>query len=151
MGDIDPVFVQSPDHRPTAETADADAVAGEIPVVDLSGETVEVVAAIGKACEEWGFFQVINHGVAEETRKKLEISAKEFFALEMEEKRKVKRDERNSKGYHDGENTKNVRDWKEVFDYLVEDEAEIPASTEPEDQELTTLTNQWPQYPTHFR
>jgi hypothetical protein len=57
----------------------------------------------------------------------------------------------NALGYHDGEHTKNVRDWKEVFDFLVEDRTMVPASHEPDDTELRTLTNQWPQYPPEFR
>ncbi|KAJ7946014.1 2-oxoglutarate and fe-dependent oxygenase-like protein [Quillaja saponaria] len=69
----------------------------------------------------------------------------------MDEKKKVKRDEVNAMGYHDREHTKNVRDWKEVFDYLVQNQTEIPASHEADDKELRTLTNQWPQYPTDFR
>jgi hypothetical protein len=63
----------------------------------------------------------------------------------------VKRDEVNAMGYHDAEHTKNIRDWKEVFDYLVENSTQVPSSHEPHDFELTTLTNQWPQYPPHFR
>jgi len=39
-----------------------------------------------------------------------------FFGQCLEEKRKVRRDERNAMGYYDSEHTKNVRDWKEVFD-----------------------------------
>lgn len=82
---------------------------------------------------------------------KIEEVAKTFFELPAEEKKKVKRDMVNALGYHDGENTKNVRDWKEVFDFLVEDKTSVPASHEPNDKELRTLTNQWPQYPPEFR
>lgn len=38
----------------------------ELPIVDLNGilETRgEVVKKIGEACETWGFFQVVNHGI----------------------------------------------------------------------------------------
>lgn len=63
----------------------------------------------------------------------------------------MKRDEVNSMGYHDGEHTKNVRDWKQVFDFLVEDPAVIPASHEVDGEQLRVLTNQWPQCPSGFR
>lgn len=63
----------------------------------------------------------------------------------------MKRDAANAMGFHDGENTKNVRDWKEVFDFLVKDGTLIPASHEPNDKELRVLCNQWPQYPPGFR
>lgn len=82
---------------------------------------------------------------------RMEKVAKLFFDQGVEEKRKVKRDAANAMGYHDGENTKNVRDWKEVFDFLVKDRTLVPASHEPDDTNLRVLTNQWPQYPPEFR
>ncbi|XWS51629.1 hypothetical protein CRYUN_Cryun11dG0000100 [Craigia yunnanensis] len=38
----------------------------ELPVIDLSAERSEVSNLIVKACLEYGFFQVINHGVSED-------------------------------------------------------------------------------------
>ncbi|XP_070662264.1 gibberellin 20 oxidase 2-like [Malus domestica] len=43
-----------------------------------------------------------------------------FFDLPSEEKRRIWRDEKTVLGYYDTEHTKNVRDWKEVFDFTVE-------------------------------
>ncbi|KAL6270285.1 hypothetical protein ACE6H2_027196 [Prunus campanulata] len=154
MGEIDPAFIQATDQRPKLKPTNP--VADEIPIIDLSvlsspDETRKVVSEIGHACKNWGFFQVINHGVPLELARKIEEVAKTFFELPAEEKKKVKRDMVNALGYHDGENTKNVRDWKEVFDFLVEDETLVPASPEPDDKELRKLTNQWPQYPPEFR
>jgi isopenicillin N synthase-like dioxygenase len=54
-------------------------------------------------------------------------------------------------GYHDSEHTKNIRDWKEVFDFLVVDPTLIPASGDPDDKELRAMTNQWPHKPSEFR
>jgi len=149
MGVIDPAFIQSTEHRPKSKVVEVN----EIPVIDLSGTRDEslIIAEVGKACEQWGFFQVINHGVPSELCREVESEAKRFFGLDLEEKRKVRRDEFNAMGYHDGEHTKNVRDWKEVFDYLVEDNAQVPSSYEPDDKDLRTLTNQWPQHDLHFR
>ncbi|KAJ8763596.1 hypothetical protein K2173_002479 [Erythroxylum novogranatense] len=151
MGDIDPAFIQDPDYRPTLEPQEPD----QIPVINLSisspNETKNLVSDVGDACQKWGFFQVINHGVSRELRQKMQQVAKEFFHQTSDEKRKVKRDEVHPMGYHDGENTKNVRDWKEVFDYLLLEPTLIPASGEPDSEELRTLTNQWPQYPPEFR
>ncbi|KAK7273940.1 hypothetical protein RIF29_15008 [Crotalaria pallida] len=149
MGDIDPAFIQSTEHRPKSKAA---VEVGEIPVIDLSSQNKQqLISEIGKACEEWGFFQVIKHGVPFEVSRKVEIVADKFFKQSIDEKKKVKRDEVNAMGYHDGEHTKNVRDWKEVFDYLVEDTTQVPSSHEPHHKELRTLTNQWPQYPPDFR
>ncbi|OAY29432.1 protein DMR6-LIKE OXYGENASE 2 [Manihot esculenta] len=151
MGDIDPSFVQDHEQRPKFNSTEIE----EIPVIDLSAsspsDSQELVSKIGEACKNYGFFQVINHGVPLELRQKTEKVAKEFFDQSMEEKRKVKRNEVDPMGYYDSEHTKNVRDWKEVFDYLVLDPTLIPASADPDDKELRTLTNQWPEYPFEFR
>ncbi|XP_054777730.1 protein DMR6-LIKE OXYGENASE 2-like [Prosopis cineraria] len=151
MGEIDPSFVQLPDNRPNPKTVDPDAVAGEIPVIDLSVWNEELVQQVGSACQAWGFFQVINHGVPVELYKKVEICAKKFFEQSPEEKKKVKRDEMNPLGYYDGEHTKNVRDWKEIYDYLVKNSVQFPAFPDLQDQELRTISNRWPQYPAEFR
>ncbi|KAI9123612.1 hypothetical protein K1719_004912 [Acacia pycnantha] len=152
MGDIDSSFVQSPDHRPQAPKVDADAVAGEIPVIDLSvGDIGELVSQVGSACKSWGFFQIINYGMPVELHKKIDVVTRKFFKQSMEEKIKVKRDEKNPLGYHDGEHTKNVRDWKETYGYLLKETVEFPVNPDPEDQELRAITNRWPQYPPEFQ
>lgn len=148
MGEVDPAFIQAPEHRPKLTVTEAEGV----PVIDLSSLSGDdLVAEIGRACEEWGFFQVVNHGVAAETREKLDSVARKFFALTTEEKRKVRRDEENPLGYYDTELTKNVRDWKEVFDFTVSNPTVIPASHEPDDQTVRELVNQWPQFPPELR
>ncbi|KAI5397029.1 hypothetical protein KIW84_063018 [Lathyrus oleraceus] len=149
MGNIDPAYMQSTEHRPKSS---AFVQVDEIPTIDLS-ESIEqkLVSNIGKACEEWGFFQVINHGVPSDIILKAENETKKFFELSMEEKKKVKRDEVNATGYHDVEHTKNIRDWKEIFDYHVENATQVPSSDDPHDLELWTLKNQWPKSLPNFR
>ncbi|KAF2300042.1 hypothetical protein GH714_007394 [Hevea brasiliensis] len=46
---------------------------------------------------------------------------------------------------------KNVRDWKEVFDFAVQNPTIVPASYEPDDKEVTEWYNQWPEYPPELR
>ncbi|OIW21145.1 hypothetical protein TanjilG_29801 [Lupinus angustifolius] len=58
-----------------------------IPVVDLSKP--EAKALIVKACEEFGFFKVINHGVPIEAILKLESEAINFFSLPHNQKEKA--------------------------------------------------------------
>ena len=58
---------------------------------------------------------MINHGVPLDRRQRTESTARKLFALSLEEKRKVRRDEVKIIGYYDEEHTKNVRDWKQVF------------------------------------
>eukprot|EP00268_Persea_americana_P013427 TRINITY_DN158_c0_g1_i3.p1 TRINITY_DN158_c0_g1~~TRINITY_DN158_c0_g1_i3.p1 ORF type:complete len:374 (-),score=68.77 TRINITY_DN158_c0_g1_i3:499-1620(-) len=154
---VDSAFIQASEHRPKVSILEA----GGIPLIDLSTlnssnsnspEALSgLVAEIGAACKDWGFFQVINHGVPLQLQERIESAARKFFALPLEEKRKVRRDEENPLGYYDTEHTKNVRDWKEVFDFTLEEPAFIPASQEPHSQEFQTLNNQWPHYPPEMR
>lgn len=152
MGEVDPAFIQATEHRPKLN---ATMEVEGIPLIDLSvsdtRDIKQLVSEIGNACEKWGFFQVINHGVPLELSTRIKKAAKTFFDQPVEEKRRVKRDEVNAMGYHDSEHTKNVRDWKEVFDFLLRDPTFVPASPEPEDREIRTLTNQWPVNPSEFR
>ncbi|WOH13091.1 hypothetical protein DCAR_0832600 [Daucus carota subsp. sativus] len=58
----------------------------QIPVIDFSAERSEVCKQITKACEEYGFFKVINHGIPENCIKKLEDEGTEFFGKSALEK-----------------------------------------------------------------
>ena len=55
-----------------------------IPVIDLSSAGAS--AAIVKACEEFGFFKVVNHGVPLEFMAELESQAQSFFSLPQHDK-----------------------------------------------------------------
>ncbi|KAJ6804432.1 S-norcoclaurine synthase 1-like [Iris pallida] len=76
--------------RPEAEAEPvADADDGfELPVIDLrlAQRSQEECDRLGRACEEWGFFQLVNHGVAEELVDKMKADIAEFFKLPLEEK-----------------------------------------------------------------
>ncbi|KAK9942225.1 hypothetical protein M0R45_007901 [Rubus argutus] len=158
MGEVDPAFIQDAEDRPKLSIIKAE----DIPLIDLSPlnapdsisdpKAIEgVVREIDNACKNWGFFQVINHGVPLDKREKIEIVARKCFAQSLEEKRKIRRDEKCAVGYYDTEHTKNVRDWKEVFDFLVEEPTLVPTSNEPGDKEETEWFNQWPENPPEFR
>lgn len=58
-----------------------------IPVVDLSKPDAKTL--IVKACEEFGFFKVINHGVPMETISMLESEASNFFSMPLNQKEKA--------------------------------------------------------------
>ncbi|KAJ0961748.1 hypothetical protein J5N97_029576 [Dioscorea zingiberensis] len=65
---------------------------GKIPVIDLSmllhvHHSDEEMMKLGLACQEWGFFQLINHGVPEEVIERMKYEIQGFFQLPLEEKK----------------------------------------------------------------
>lgn len=61
----------------------------DLPVVDLSAERAVVSKLIVKACEEYGFFKVINHGVPQEVISRMEEIGLSFFAKPVAQKRQA--------------------------------------------------------------
>ncbi|PNX93325.1 gibberellin 20 oxidase 1-like protein [Trifolium pratense] len=157
MGEVDSAFIQIPENRPKLSIIQAEG----IPVINLSpiiDNTIQdssaiesLVKEIASACKEWGFFQVTNHGVPLNLRLRIEEASKVFFAQSLEEKRKLTIDDIGFPGYQDTEHTKNVRDWKEVFDFLSKDPTLIPLNSDEHDDRVTRWTNPSPQYPPHFK
>jgi isopenicillin N synthase-like dioxygenase len=90
----------------------------QIPVIDI-GQLHEpgTLAALDRACREWGFFQVVNHGISDETVGDVLAQAREFFGRPLEFKQAISRTAENPWGFYDRELTKNTRDWKQIFDY----------------------------------
>lgn len=58
-----------------------------IPLIDLSKPDSKQL--IVRACEEFGFFKIINHGVPMEFITRLESEAIKFFSLPLSEKEKA--------------------------------------------------------------
>ncbi|CAM0907861.1 unnamed protein product [Alopecurus aequalis] len=76
----------------------------EVPVIDLAkllnAETVEDEAARLKfACEEWGFFQVVNHGVPDEVIVDIKHNLHKFFELPLDVKNAYARRPGDLQGY----------------------------------------------------
>ncbi|XP_010460762.1 PREDICTED: probable flavonol synthase 5 [Camelina sativa] len=66
----------------------------DIPVVDLSVSDEELlVREVTKASEEWGVFQVVNHGIPTELMRQLQVVGKQFFDLPEAEKEAVAKEE----------------------------------------------------------
>ncbi|KAL9163010.1 hypothetical protein ABFS82_06G014600 [Erythranthe guttata] len=111
------------------------------PIIDLGcGDRDYIVRQIAHACHQYGFFQVINHGVSKETMEKMLQVSKEFFDLPVEEKMKL----------YSNDPTKTIRlstssnlqkekihNWR---DYL-------RLHCHP----LDKFTNEWPTNPTSFK
>ena len=72
------------DCYPIAESGD---LFDQLPVIDVSTvvsdaeapEAKEAVNAIAQACREWGFFQVVNHGVSQSLIDAVWQNARHFF------------------------------------------------------------------------
>lgn len=116
-----------------------------IPVVDLQAFREGGLAAIDQlalveACEDHGFFLLINHGCDTQVQNVFAAAA-DFFAMPREQKVAVYRDAENPLGYYDRELTKQRRDQKEVFDF----KAGGHISRNP------LRHTRWPDRPYHFR
>ncbi|PSS34957.1 hypothetical protein CEY00_Acc02166 [Actinidia chinensis var. chinensis] len=77
-------------------------LSAEIPIIDLrllSDGQEEELKKLDMACKEWGFFQVVNHGVAKEVLRNMKEAAAEFFNLLLEEKNKFSMASDDIQGY----------------------------------------------------
>ncbi|MGI9204917.1 MAG: isopenicillin N synthase family dioxygenase [Woeseiaceae bacterium] len=113
------------DKYPVAESGET---ANQVPIIDVSAvvteatsqEAREAVDAIAAACRDWGFFQVINHGVQEDLLDRTWLQTRSFFAQPATAKKALIRTRANPWGYYNNELTKNQRDKKEVFDFTTD-------------------------------
>ncbi|KAF8023702.1 hypothetical protein BT93_F1017 [Corymbia citriodora subsp. variegata] len=100
-----------------------------IPVIDfskLSGEErTKTMAQIANGCEEWGFFQLVNHGIPEELLERVKRVCNEFYKLEREKNFK-KSTPVKLLNENDGGKLENV-DWEDVITLL--DDNEWPSNT----------------------
>ncbi|KAL6493035.1 Envelope glycoprotein gp160 [Orobanche gracilis] len=80
-------FVRDEDERPKVPY---NQFSDEIPVISLAGivgnNREEICRKIVKACEEWGIFQVVDHGVDKVLIDSMICRAREFFDLPDQEK-----------------------------------------------------------------
>ncbi|KAK4489789.1 hypothetical protein RD792_000428 [Penstemon davidsonii] len=75
-----------PDRPKLSEVADYH----NAPVIDLGfGDRKYIVQQISDACQQYGFFQIINHGVSKDITENMLKVSKEFFDLPIEEKMKL--------------------------------------------------------------
>jgi isopenicillin N synthase-like dioxygenase len=89
-----------------------------LPVIDAGDlRRAATQRAIDAACRDWGFFQIVGHGIAERTLDALRRQMRAFFALPLSSKHAIMRTAENPWGFYDRELTKHRRDWKQVYDY----------------------------------
>ncbi|KAF7852017.1 hypothetical protein BT93_L1111 [Corymbia citriodora subsp. variegata] len=77
----------------------------QVPVIDMSklsssdSDLVESeLEKLDAACRDWGFFQLMNHGVSCSLVEEVKLGIQEFFKLPMEEKRKFWQEEGDVEG-----------------------------------------------------
>ncbi|XP_022715673.1 protein SRG1-like [Durio zibethinus] len=88
-----PLRYQRPDQDPPFTSIDT-ACSPKVPVIDmlmlLSGDSMDVeLEKLHDACKEWGFLQLINHGVSSSLVEKVKKGIQGLFNLPMEEKKKL--------------------------------------------------------------
>lgn len=82
-------FLRDEDERPKVAY---NQFSNEIPIIslagidDVDGRRGEICKKIVEACEEWGIFQVVDHGVDTKLITEMTRLAREFFALPPDEK-----------------------------------------------------------------
>ncbi|GAU27442.1 hypothetical protein TSUD_161280 [Trifolium subterraneum] len=95
-----------------------------IPVIDLehfsSGDQVlreKVLKQVSEACREWGFFQVVNHGIDPELMKSAKEVWREFFHLPLEMKEEFANSPSTYEGYGSRLGVKKgaILDWSDYF------------------------------------
>ena len=90
-----------PTHQRPVYKSDQSGLDMEIPVLDMSDmwRNPEGLKRVRKACEEWGFFQVVNHGVDHGLMERVRGAWREFFDLPVEMKRKYANSPDTYEGY----------------------------------------------------
>ncbi|BAT80243.1 hypothetical protein VIGAN_02324100 [Vigna angularis var. angularis] len=84
-------FVRDVTERPTLPTTPLPPPDTHMPIIDFSKLTKgnkDEIFNLATACEEWGFFQVINHEIDLNLLERIENLSREFFMLPLEEKQK---------------------------------------------------------------
>ncbi|CAM8880214.1 unnamed protein product [Rhodiola kirilowii] len=139
ISQVPPQFIQPPENRPVSRKpqsstdtipieADLPHAALHVPVIDLTGfdsdRRDEIRSQIGQVCEDWGAFQVINHGIPVRLLDEMRQVGLTFFNdFPIEEKLKYACDTTAAatEGYGTrmlvGAADDAVLDWRDYFDH----------------------------------
>ncbi|KAL0289170.1 UNVERIFIED_CONTAM: putative 2-oxoglutarate-dependent dioxygenase [Sesamum angustifolium] len=114
------IYIKNPEERP--KDSEISLLTDHVPVIDFSllaqGDEDER-RKLDFACQEWGFFQLINHG-ADEALPKLRAAVAEFFDLPLSEKRKYAKPPDYFEGYGQDRKTEDQkRDWNDILWLMV--------------------------------
>lgn len=119
-------YVKPPSERPSLlnNGINGDDEKVNIPIIDLSGldghdenARREVLSQISAACREWGFFQVVNHGVGHELMDHARENWRQFFHSPMEVKQAYANSPKTYEGYGSrlGVQKGAILDWSDYY------------------------------------
>ncbi|KAJ8769424.1 hypothetical protein K2173_002914 [Erythroxylum novogranatense] len=114
-------YVKPPLERPSINPFSVD---GNIPIIDLEGLSGEdenfranILNQVSVACREWGFFQVLKHGVSPQLMDRAREVWREFFHLPMEAKQLYANSPKTYEGYGSrlGVEKGAILDWSDYY------------------------------------
>ncbi|KAL7171578.1 hypothetical protein ACSBR2_036269 [Camellia fascicularis] len=93
-----------------------------IPIINMNEDPESLIKKVSQACEEYGFFQVINHGVSEELCTRMMNAVSDFFDLPAQERATLFTDDKTKpvrvSNYHiKGKGEEKVTMWSETFSH----------------------------------
>ncbi|CAI0409924.1 unnamed protein product [Linum tenue] len=141
--EVPPQYIQPPSDRPNSDADGKSGSGGGVPVIDLGEDSVR--EAVGRACRDWGAFQVTNHGVPirllDDMRK---VGLSFFNECPMKDKLMYacSPDSAAAEGYGskmlvESDENHGVLDWRDYFDHHT-----LPLSRRN--------PSNWPHYPPNF-
>ncbi|WCJ28037.1 2-oxoglutarate (2OG) and Fe(II)-dependent oxygenase superfamily protein [Euphorbia peplus] len=117
-------YIKPPSHRPSFNNNKQTNNNNNIPVINLenvfsNNEALreEALQSMSKACREWGFFQIVDHGVKPELLENIRKVWREFFKLPLETKQKYANSPATYEGYGSrlGVEKGAILDWSDYF------------------------------------
>lgn len=141
-------YIRSQEERPTTSSLLV-SLQTAIPVIDMKklsnlpgqdDQRQQEMVRLSMACQDWGFFQIVNHGIPHSLIDEIKGVAKEFFNLPLQEKQKYAPQEGDVQGY--GKTfvvaEDQTLDWGDL----------LALALMPDSLKNLTL---WPTVPTNFR
>ncbi|XP_045800816.1 jasmonate-induced oxygenase 2-like [Trifolium pratense] len=115
-------YIKPPTDRPIVNSSSNDDT--NIPIIDLGGLNSDdldvqdsILKQISDACHNWGFFQIVNHGVSHDLMDKARETWREFFHMPMEMKQQYANSPTTYEGYGSrlGVEKGAILDWSDYY------------------------------------
>ncbi|KAJ7963965.1 2-oxoglutarate (2OG) and Fe(II)-dependent oxygenase superfamily protein [Quillaja saponaria] len=121
-------YIKPPTERPSpkrsvSSASSVDCADANIPIIDLQGlngnqnTRAATLSQISEACHEWGFFQIVNHGVNSHLLDRAREVWHQFFHLPMEVKQQYANSPKTYEGYGSrlGIQKGAILDWSDYY------------------------------------